>query len=182
MTTPYPVAPTAEAALHAPLGEALREREAQVLAGGPVTFSTAWVGPAFATRADAEAAYAAQAASPWCELRPVAAEGATPHPPARPSNRDGVRWPSAPAAPPPRWRLSVTFWRPAAADADRDAMELEPARRLRRDTEAGAGLDARTLRRLAAQPLRPVRPQQPLDVGLFEVRLPERPDLLMPDE
>lgn len=182
MTTPVPVAPTAEAALHAPVGEALREREAQALAGGPVVFATDWVGPAFATREDAEAAYAAHLASAFCDLRPVAAEGARPLPPARPANRDGVRWPSEPAAAPPRWRMSVTYWRIVVEDAEVAAVDLEPARRLRKDADAGAALDGRTLRRLTAQPLRPVRAQQPLDIGLFERRLPERPDVIVPDE
>ena len=35
---------------------------------------------------------------------------------------------------------------------------------------------------IAHQPLRPVKPQQPLDIGLFEVRLPESPDIVVPDE
>lgn len=38
------------------------------------------------------------------------------------------------------------------------------------------------MKALADQPLLPVRPQQPLDVGLFEVRPPEAPHILMPDE
>jgi hypothetical protein len=43
-------------------------------------------------------------------------------------------------------------------------------------------LDAKTLQALAAQPLKPVRPQQPLDVGLFEMAPPEAPNRLIADE
>ena len=35
---------------------------------------------------------------------------------------------------------------------------------------------------MARQPLRPVEPQQPLDIGLFEVRPPDAPHIVMPDE
>jgi predicted Zn-dependent protease with MMP-like domain len=47
--------------------------------------------------------------------------------------------------------------------------DLAQARRLRRESRA-AELDARALRRLASQPLQPLRPQQPLDLGLFDFR------------
>ena len=53
--------------------------------------------------------------------------------------------------------------------------------RLRRRAES-QGLPAATLNALARQPLRPVRPQQPLDIGLFEARRPEEPDLIIPDD
>ena len=32
------------------------------------------------------------------------------------------------------------------------------------------------------QPLQPFKPQQPLDIGLFETRLPESPHIIVPDE
>ena len=50
------------------------------------------------------------------------------------------------------------------------------------DDNAAADLDAATLRALSRQPLQPVRPQQPLDIGLFEYRLPEAPHIIVPDE
>jgi hypothetical protein len=31
-------------------------------------------------------------------------------------------------------------------------------------------------------PLKPTKPQQPLDIGLFETRLPEAPHIVVPDE
>ena len=43
-------------------------------------------------------------------------------------------------------------------------------------------VDADTLRAYTRQPLQPVKPQQPLDIGLFERRLPEAPHIVVPDE
>jgi hypothetical protein len=48
--------------------------------------------------------------------------------------------------------------------------------------KTGGDLDAQALRAIARAPLRPIRPQKALDIGLFEVRPPEAPHILMPDE
>lgn len=173
----FPVAPTAEAALHAPAGAAVREGEAARIAQGPVALATEVVGPAFATRDAAAEAYAPRLAEPWCALRPVTPGGAAP-PPVRPLADGPRRWPERAAAP-ALWRLQVTYWRSAGEDAD--APPLAPARRARRDA-ASATLDGGALRRLSVQLLQAVRPQQPLDIGLFEARAPERPDLILPDD
>lgn len=176
----FPVAATAEAALHAPDGWASRATEAARLAGGEAALETAWVGPAFATREAAAEAYGArlQAGAAWCALRPVAPEGAPLQPPVRALASGPRRWPE-PAGAPALWRLQVSWWRPLAGDAEEPP--LAAARHARRAAD-GPRLDARALGRLAAQPLRPVRPQQPLDVGLFERPAPEAPDRLIPDE
>ena len=183
MTLAYPVAPTAEAALHASLGAAERESEARRLAEGEVAFATELVGPAFASPQAALAAYAGRAdaggALPaWCALTPVLPEGgraAT----ARPVNADGARWPAPdPKAASAVWRLAVTWWRSGPPP---EGEPLGPARTLRRRSDAAA-LTPEALRRLADQPLRPARVQRALDVGLFEARRPEAPDLLIPDE
>ena len=185
MAERYPVAPTAEGALHAPLGAAERESDARRIAEGAVTFSTELVGPAFASPEAALAAYAGRSPAteaglpPWCALRPVAQEGARPAAPVRPALRDGARWPAPdPAAPPALWRLAVTWWRSAPAG---EASALGPARALRRGAE-GVGLGVEALRRLMDQPLRPLRTQHALDLGLFEAVRPEAPGLVMPDE
>ena len=177
----YPVAATAEAALHAPLGFAARAREAQAVATDGVAFVTETVGPAFPTR---EAALAAYGEAPedghWRELTPVSV--ATPRgkaaTPARPVYRDGRRWPESKAAVAVLWRMSVSYWRVGEATAEPVGA---PARRLRRGS-GGRKLTAPALNALARQPLRPFAPQQPLDIGLFEVRPPDAPDLLIPDE
>lgn len=193
MSVLYPIAETAEAALHAPAGFAARERAAESLAGQRVSFVTEAVGPAFENEAAALDAYAGRLdderpgrrvqVAPeqrWCALRPVAAADTRKRKKAiEPVNRDGRRWPAPdPAAPAPLWRLSVSYWR---IGEPAQPAPSEAARTLRRRAE-GEGLDAASLRALAHQPLRPVRPQQPLDIGLFETRLPEAPHLLMPDE
>jgi hypothetical protein len=185
----YPVAPNAEAALARPLGRAVREREAIMLAGEMVSFVTEPVGPAFATREAALDAFAGRldderpgrgtAVLPedrFCQLRELAA--APPRrrapKPAKPIFRDGRRWPVPPAPPETIWRLSISYWRVG------EVVSAEPAPKLSRRERMAA--DAATLRRLAAEPLRPVKPQQPLDIGLFEVRLPEAPHIIVPDE
>lgn len=192
MTVLYPVAENAEAALTAPRGFAVRQREAERLAEGSVTFATDLVGPAFPSEAEALDAYAGRLdderperrmqvtpEARWCALRPVAPKGKRRRRTVAPINRDGRRWPVPDAAAQgPCWRLSVSYWRIGTGAPESPA---EAARKLRR--KAGAeGLDAASLRALAQQPLRAVRPQQPLDIGLFETRLPEAPHIIVSDE
>ena len=94
-----------------------------------------------------------------------------------PTHEDGRRWP-VPKTDPPRtaWRLMVSYWRIATAQRP---LETPQARKARRAAQA---LDAEALRAIAQAPMRPVEPQQPLDIGLFEVRLPEAPHIVVPDE
>jgi len=197
MTILYPIAATAEAALHTPKGFAAREREAAGLAGEAVVFVTEETGPAFETLEAALDAYAGrldddrpgkmhsiQPSARWCDLRTVAApvkDGRRRvRPLAQPVNRNGRRWPAPPATLPPTvWRLSVSYWRIGKWTPESDA--LDPARKLRRDP-IGEDLAVGALRELSRQPLRAVKPQQPLDIGLFETRLPEAPHIVMPDE
>jgi hypothetical protein len=196
MTILYPIAETPEAALHAPCGHAARAREAGRLAGGQVEFVTDVVGPAFATREAALDAYAGRVEDDrpgrsivpiearYCQLRPVSvAPGIKPKPkpPVKPAFRDGRRWP-APPEPSDRtetlWRLSISYWR--IRQAESAAPEIA-ARKLRRDP-LGKDLEGAVLDALARQPLRPVRPQRALDIGLFEFRPPDDPSLIIPDE
>jgi hypothetical protein len=186
----YPVADNAEAALSAPLGRAAREREAAKILGKDVVFETRLVGSGFATREAALDAYAGKVEDDrpgrtftpppedrWARLvEVVAPDERRGRAPVRPVYRDGRRWPDPP--PPPRtvWRLSINFWRPAAADQPLDGPQARLARRRARE------LDRETLRALTRQPLRPVKPQQGLDIGLFETRLPENPNIIVPDE
>ncbi|MDO8902083.1 MAG: hypothetical protein Q8J89_10400 [Caulobacter sp.] len=191
----YPVAADADAALTAPLGRAAREREARALAGGEaVTFVTRAVGPDFASREAALDLYAGKVEDDrpgrlvslppedrYCRLAELAAQvgGRRPVPEAaKPVLKDGRRWPAPPASPVATvWRLQVSFWRVgASAETPLDGPQ---ARRVRR---AGAEADRETLNALTRQPLRALRPQQPLDIGLFEVRPPEAPDTVIADE
>jgi len=171
----YPVADTPEQAMHAPKGFAAREREAHDLAAGAIAFVTEAVGPAFETEEAARAAFPALAAQSWASLRPMT--GPKPAPPASPINRDGRRWPEPKRRAKTLWRFSIAYWRIEGAER----APVGAARQLRR-AEEGEALDAKALRALARQPLRPVKPQQALDIGLFEVRPPEAPHIVMPDE
>ena len=192
----YPIAVNAEAALSRPLGRAARESEAGRAVGAAVVFATEAVGPAFPSREAALDAYAgrvdderpgaAAAVQPedrFCELRELAA-ARPPRPgavkPMRPVYRAGRRWPEPPAPPPTVWRLSVSYWRiqPAEAEPLAPPAGADPAA----GRTPAPALDAQALRARLSEPLRPVKPQQPLDIGLFEVRPPEAPHILMPDE
>jgi hypothetical protein len=187
----YPVAANAELALSQPKARAARERDAAKAVGEAVVFATDVVGPAFATRQAALDAYRervedeASGFTPaiedrWCRLveHVVVEPGRTvPLAPVQPTYQDGRRWPPPPETPArTAWRLSVSYWRIASAERP---LEAPQARQARRSQDR---VDAATLRAIASQPLRPVEPQQPLDIGLFETRLPENPSIVVPDE
>ena len=187
----YPVAANAELALSQPRARAAREREAVAAAGEAVVFTTDAVGPAFATREaaldayrgrleDERSGFAPAVEDRWCRLAAqVVAEPGRPAPlaPVEPTFQDGRRWPLPPETPPKTaWRLSVSYWRIASAERPIAAPQARQARRAR------GAVDPETLRAMARQPLRPVEPQQPLDIGLFEARLPENPAIVVPDE
>jgi hypothetical protein len=186
----YPVAANAESALSAPVGRAARESQAREVAGAEVQFVCEPAGPAFETYEAAAKAFSGriddgrapiQPQDRYCTLREVAA--AVPHRrtgkarSAKPTFKDGRRWPAPPPPPPTLWRLEVSYWRCVGAE---EMASLEQARMARK--KSTRELDAATLRALARQPLQPVRPQQPLDIGLFEFRPPDAPHILIPDE
>lgn len=191
----YPVARNAEAALNAPLGRAARAREAQSRAKAEVVFVTEETGPGFASREAALDAWKGRldddrpsartvlaVEDRYCALREVLAVEGKRRPvvaAVKPAMKNGRRWPEPPPKPATVWRLSVSYWKLVETEEDRPAGQ---ARAVRRDPEAAEKLDARALRRVAETPLRAFRPQQPLDIGLFEFRPPEAPDRVMPDE
>jgi hypothetical protein len=176
----YPVAANAELAMANPLGRAAREREALAVAGEAVVFTTDPTGPAFATREAAAEAYAGPVGESWARLTEQILPGQR-LAPVKPTYADGRRWP-LPSTAPPRtaWRLMVSYWRIATAERPIETPQARAARRTRGAREAP--LDGDTLRAMARQPLRPIEPQQPLDIGLFEVRPPDAPHIVMPDE
>ena len=185
----YPVAGNVEQALSRPLGRAVREREALRAADEAVVFTTDPVGPAFATYEAALDAYKGRVEdertgiSPapeerYCRLaEQVIAQPGQKLGPVEPTFEDGRRWPTPPAQRPrTAWRLMVSYWRIGTAARPIEAPQARQARRARQP------LDPETLRTIAQQPLRPVEPQQPLDIGLFEIRPPDAPHIVMPDE
>jgi hypothetical protein len=171
----YPIAPGPEAALSSPRGRAARERDAERIAAEPVAFVREFTGPTFKDEDEARAHWAGRldderpgqrvslpSEDRFCELKPIIHRS---------------RIPLAPAH--TVWRLSVAYWRVGGAPAAE--AEAAQARKARRQ-KAGPAPDGETLEALANQPLRPIKPQQPLDIGLFEVRLPEAPHIVVPDE
>ena len=190
----YPIAASPEAALADARPRAARQKQAEVLAGEPVAFVTLPLDPTFASLDAALDHYAGcldddrpghrAAVAPedrFCQLVQVIAQGA-PAKPVQPSLKNGRRWPAPPTTPPNTvWRLQVSFWRPVSAAPDvPDTLAQTQARKARR--RAQEPVDPKSLRALTRQPLLPVKPQQPLDIGLFEVRLPENPNIIVPDE
>lgn len=186
----FPVAANAEEALARPVGRAGREREARALAGGPVSFVTEAVGPAFSSREAALDACAGRldderpsraalvaAEDRYLALAEAIAPAAAP-PPAEPAFAGGRRWPASPEPSATVFKVMISYWRPAVEAA---APSEGQARALRRRLEASQ-LTAAELQALTQRPLRPVKPQQPLDVGLFEAPAPEAPHILIPDE
>lgn len=167
MSVLYPIAPSAEAALGAPCGRAARESAARRTAAADVVFVRELTGPAFETRDLAAAAYKGRLDEPgtsvapedrFCELQPVMSRGGAP-----------LRT---------VWRLCVGYWK---VRGERDLSDLPQARQARRDSKA-AEADTETLGALAEQPLRPFMPQKALDIGLFEIPLPENPGIIIADE
>lgn len=193
MSVHYPIAANAELALNGSLGRAVREREAQALAGEPVEFVRELSGPAFDSYEAAAMAYAGKVDNGgagtvppedrYCDLVEVAvstAGRASKGGQAEPICVQGRRWPQPPAKLRTSWRLSVGYWRPVRNRPEHQ-VALDQARAARRNREAER-LDPAMLRRMARQPLMPVKPQQPLDIGLFERALPENPEIIIPDE
>lgn len=183
----YPVAANAEQALSRPVGRAARERPAEKLAGEPVAFVTEAVGPAFPTREAAIAAYRERIEDGGAAVAPqdrylqlverlAPVKNGRPAPYPEPSGvQEGHRWPDPPAPPVTVWRLAISYWRPVS-QAGAGAPQARVARR------SDAEFDRDTLKAMAKAPLAPVKPQQALDIGLFETRLPEAPHIVVPDE
>lgn len=166
MSVLYPIAANAEAALGAPIGRSVRESGARQAAAADVVFARELTGPGFESREEAAAAYVGRLDEPgcsiqpedrYCELQPVMARGSGP-----------LRT---------VWRLCVSYWKIAG---ERDLSGLPQARQARKGK--GAAVDPETVGALAEQPLRPFVPQKALDIGLFEIALPENPAIIIADE
>ncbi len=192
MAVLYPIAADAAQALKAPNGRAARERDARQAAERDVAFVRELTGPVYESREAAEAAYAGRVDAPgspqvapddrYCELMEVAEPGAGRRrkgDQAEPTYEEGRRWPTPSRMLKTGWRLQVAYWKLADPAAASSAL---PQARAARRGKAGEPLDAAALRALASQPFQAVRPQQALDIGLFEVRLPESPEIIVPDE
>jgi hypothetical protein len=175
MSILYPIGSSAAEALKAPRGRAAREREAERIAGEPVAFVRQFTGPTFKTEEEARAHWAGRldderpgartTIAPedrFCDLKPIAQRSRVPF-----------------THPHTVWRLQVGYWRIGEAEAA--STPAAQARKARRQ-KTGDAPDAEALEAMANQPLQAIKPQKALDIGLFEVRLPENPGIIVADE
>lgn len=187
MNTAFPIAKDAHDALQLMKGgtapRALREKEAESLAGGTVAFVTQSVGPLYETKEDALAAFGSVAGDPACKLMPrIKSLPRAGRKPAQPAFKDGERWPRLTAPVETVWQLSVSYWKivtdvrtatPGSAAHD--------AQGLRKKAKKEA-LSPEEVRALTEAPLISPRPQKALDFGLFDFVPPDNPGIVIADE
>lgn len=187
MTTAYPIAASAHDALNllraGTAARAVREREAESLSSGRVSFVTESVGPLYESEADAAAAYRALIGEDKvCRLVCRMKAAARPRrKPAGPVFRDGERWPKMETSPAQVWQVSVSYWK--VLDDVRKSPATppgKPARALRR--KGGESLTPEEILALTETPMTAARPQKSLDFGLFDFPLPENPGIIIADE
>jgi len=162
---------------------AVRERDAETLAGAPVAFVSEAVGPVYERREDALDAYAGLVEDAACVLTcrlkkplPRGAKAMTP------VFRDGERWPKMARPPEPVWQLSVSYWKALGAMAAKTGTATgDQARKLRKSARGGE-LTPEEVQGLADTPLVPTRPQKQLDYGLFDFIPPDNPGIVIADE
>ncbi len=187
MTTAFPIATSAHDALNllkaGTAARAAREREAEALGGGHVSFVTESVGPLYDSEADAVAACGGLIGEDRaCRLVCRMKEASRPRcKPVEAVFRDGERWPKMNAPPAPVWQMSVSYWKVLATPAKRPAAAVDkPASALRR--KGGDKLTPEELQGLMESPMTAARPQKALDFGLFDFPLPENPGIIIADE
>ena len=186
MSISYPIALSAHDAFARlrtrDLPRAVREREAEALAGGRVAFVSEGVGPLFEREADALDAGKGLGGDGACKLvcRLKDAPRKT-RKPVEPVFRDGERWPKAKAPQAMVWQWSVSYWK-IMAEARKAAgtAPSKPARALRK--KGGETLTPEEVLALTETPLTAFRPQKGLDFGLFDFPLPENPGIIIADE
>ena len=182
----YPVASDSHDALNqlkaGPAVRAVREREAEALAGAHVAFVSENLGPLYDSREDALAACGAVAEDVACRLVcRIRAQPRGRRTRAAPVFRDGERWPRATAPLASVWQVSVSYWKVLATPRQAPGTPpLKPARALRR--KGGESLTTAEVLGLTETPMTAVRPQKALDFGLFDFPLPENPGIVIADE
>lgn len=184
--TAYPIAASAHDALnHLRAGStvrALREREAETLAGAEVCFVSENVGPVYERETDALEACAGLlgdgACRLVCRMRDGPRRGAKP---LEPVFKDGERWPKLKRPLVSVWQLSISYWKILGVERkSAGTVPAKPARALRR--KGGEGLTPEEVMALMDAPMTAARPQKALDFGLFDFPLPENPDIVIADE
>jgi len=187
MNAAFPIATDAHDALArmktGTASRAVREKEAESLAGAHVAFVTQSVGPLYETKEDALAAFGGVATDPCCKLVPrVKAPARNGRKPVQPAFRDGERWPRATAPIETVWQLSVSYWK-IISDVRATALDVSghDARNLRKKAKKEP-LSPEEVKALTEAPLISPRPQKALDFGLFDFIPPDNPGIVIADE
>jgi len=181
----FPIAKNAAEALSAlkagTTARAMREREAEAMAGARVAFVSESTGPVYERREDAVSAVGSVVDDPACTLvARMKTPAKTAKTPLQPVFRDGRRWPEVKAPSAAVWQMSVSYWKVLDEARRPAAVSGKPARALRR--KGGETLSPEEVLGLADSPLLPLRPQKALDFGLFDFPLPENPAIIIADE
>lgn len=164
---------------------AARERDAEGLSGKPVVFATEMIEPPFPTEAAARQHYADILAKGFSTLVCGFERSRKLPKPLKPVMRDGQRWPEAAAVPPLQWRLSIRYWKivtKRAKPVANTGTSLQVQARAARKKALDVPLTPEEVLALAHAPLMAYRPQKALDIGLFEMPLPENPAIIIADE
>jgi hypothetical protein len=188
----YPIAAHAVDVLKgfATLKTAERLREAQGLAEVRVGFVTETLEAGFPTREAAETYYTQACpglldqpfAQLQCRLKTVSktkSERMTP------DYEPGKRWPKPAKSSQSQWQVSVSYWKTlGGAIESPPPLDVNPKVQARamRKRSLGQDLTPAEIKALAYTPLSPYLPQKTLDIGLFEVHLPENPNIIIADE
>lgn len=181
----YPVAHDALEVLHKAedLPRATREREASALSGKTVAFVSEQIEPGFATEDEARAAYPSVLAEGTGKIVCTFARRHKPKP-SKPVMKDGRRWAEPKTLPEVRWKLSLSYWKIVTRTRTVETPSVTPhvqARAVRKKA-LGVALTPEEVQALAHAPLMAYRPQKALDHGLFEIVLPENPEIIIADE
>ncbi len=170
MRPSFPLANDPATALSAPAGRARSLAEARALHAGAKELAAGFGPGTFSDVAEAIARHGEAVAAGYAEIVPVFEGVAGPGKPlARGGNK---RWPIPRPPRALRWRIVVRYWPIPAVETPVARRRAAASPKLRPESPEGR--------------LRPVKPQAPLDFGLFagdyEVPARDDPDLLIPDE
>lgn len=170
MRPSFPVASDPSGALSAPAGRARSLAEARALNGDAQELAAGFAPGIFSDMAEALACHGDAVAAGCAEIVPVFEGVARPGKPM--ARGGGRRWPSPRPERALRWRVVVRYWPiPASRPVSPRRREMASAK-VRPQSPDGR--------------LQPLKPQAPLDFGLFagdyEVPARDDPDLLIPDE
>lgn len=177
----YPIAADVREALSGGVQRAVRESEAEALAGKHVVFASEWVGETYEDRDSALAAWTGHVEDDreghsynpapedrFCKL--ICRMASLGQKDRASRQKKGVVW-----------QLSVSYWKIMAAPRPAATPTKVQARKLRKSAK-GSKLTNEDVQGLAEAPLQPYRLQKGLDFGLFDYIPPDNPNIVIADE